>query len=51
MIGRRALLIGAALGAGAFAGGFAASLWRRGKTSAQPARARSGPHGMPPAAG
>ena len=34
MIGRRALLIGAALGAGAFAGGFAASLWRRGKTSA-----------------
>ena len=34
MIGRRALLIGAALGAGAFAAGFAASLWRRGKTPA-----------------
>ena len=31
MIGRRALLIGAAFGAGAFAAGFAASLWRRGK--------------------
>ena len=34
MIGRRALLIGAALGAGAFAAGLAASLWRRGKTPA-----------------
>ena len=32
MIGRRALLIGTAFGAGAFAAGFAASLWRRGKT-------------------
>ena len=34
MIGRRVLLIGAAFGAGAFAAGFVASMWRRGKTPA-----------------
>ena len=34
MIGRRVLLIGAAFGAGAFAAGFAVSMWRRGETPA-----------------
>ena len=42
MIGRRALLVGAALGAGAFAAGFAASVWRRGKTPASGAGAGVG---------
>ena len=34
VIGRRALLVGAGLGVGAFAAGFAASAWRRGETPA-----------------
>ena len=34
MIGRRSLVIGAALGAGAFAAGFAASVWRRSESPA-----------------
>lgn len=42
MIGRRALLVGAALGAGAFAAGFAVSVWRRGKTPASGAGAGAG---------